>query len=138
MVYSLNEFYLPVPCYSRKKDFPGVNFMTSFPANTHRKSYFKIPKSTFKTRSTRSCHRTVDFDPTKTDRQIERQTDRQTDRQAMMMMTMTMMMMMMMMMMAMIHLTDILYILFLAPSFNYAPFLISPIFECKFIKLPLQ
>ena len=38
MKYSLNEFDLLVSSYNRKNDFTGAYFMTSFPANAHRKS----------------------------------------------------------------------------------------------------
>ena len=38
MVYSLNELNFPVPSYNRKTDFPTASFMTSFPADAHRKS----------------------------------------------------------------------------------------------------
>ena len=38
MVYCFNEFDFPVSSYNLKTDFPRANFVTSFPANAHRKS----------------------------------------------------------------------------------------------------
>ena len=66
-MYYFVQLDIPASNYGHKKDFPVANFEMSFLSmypGSFRRAYLKIPKATFKTRSTKSCHGAIDFDQT--------------------------------------------------------------------------